>query len=253
MTKIYTISKDPTEAPLFAHELEALDNPQGCVLDLGAGEGTFNYGKFRCRVVAADRDFPSHPPRGSLVVCDAEALPFASGIFDVVIANFSFEHFTHPDRVLPETDRVLGENGLLYVSIPNGAALEDRLFRLLSGGRYHFQKYSFHSLLRLVYQRTTLKLVSFADWPAGYTWLRKPSDGSLLRRIVFRCLLPAKGLLRRHGRGDSGWVMLFAKAQKSGFRSIIYVCEHCGAGASPGSEASSTWQCSQCNGINRIS
>jgi SAM-dependent methyltransferase len=252
MTETYTIRKDPTEAPLFVHELEVLSDPQGRVLDLGAGEGTFNYGKVKCVVVAADRDLPTRPPRSPRVQCDAEALAFASGVFDAVIANFSFEHFAHPDRVLPEIERVLRETGLLYLSIPNGAALEDRLFRLLSGRRYHVQKYSFHSLVRLVYRRTTLRLVSFADWPAGYTWLRKPSDGSLLRRIVFSCLLPPKGLLRRHGRSDSGWVMLFAKTRMSGFRNVAYVCEHCGAGASPGSEASSVWQCSQCNGINRI-
>ena len=61
MTKAYAISKDATEAPLFAHELEALKSPQCHVLDLGAGKGTFNYGNFSCSALAADEDLPSGP------------------------------------------------------------------------------------------------------------------------------------------------------------------------------------------------
>lgn len=247
-----SIRKDPAEAPLFAHELEALNDPQALVLDLGAGEGTFDYGKFRCKVVAADRDVPSHPPRGALVQCDAESLAFASRTFDAVIANFSFEHFARPDRVIGEVDRILRERGLLYISIPNAAALEDRLFRLMGGGRYHLQGYSFHSLLRLVYQYTTLKLVSFADWPAGYTWLQTPPSGGFLRRIVSRCLLLASGLLRHYGRADSGWIMLFEKTRSRGFRNITHVCRYCGAGAFLDKQASSLWRCGQCGKSNRI-
>ncbi len=251
MTTTYTIRKDKRESPLFVHELEVINDPQGRLLDLGAGEGTFEYDKVKCAVIAADKTLPSRLPRRPLVQCDAEALAFTPGVFDAVIANFSFEHFAHPDLVLSEIDRVLTKSGLLYISVPNAAALEDRLFRLLGVRGCHVQKYSFASLVRMVYRSTTLKLISFADWPAGYTWLTEQSEGSVLRRFIFRCLLQVKGWLRRYGRSDSGWVLLFAKTETSGYRSIAHVCEHCGAGASPGRDASPTWQCPQCGRTNR--
>ena len=48
---------------------------------------------------------------------DGAALPFTAEVFDVVVANFVFEHFAHPDRALKETQRVLKNGGLLYLSI----------------------------------------------------------------------------------------------------------------------------------------
>lgn len=37
------------------------------------------------------------------------------------------------------------------------------------------QRNSFSSFVRLVYENTTMKLVSYAEWPAGYTWPAVPS------------------------------------------------------------------------------
>ncbi len=42
---------------------------------------------------------------------DAEALPFESGAFDAVVANFGMLHFARPDRAIAEAHRVLRPGG----------------------------------------------------------------------------------------------------------------------------------------------
>ena len=109
--------------------------------------------------------------------------------------------------------------------------------------------YSFHSLVKLVYENTTLELVAFADWPAGFTWAAAKPAGRLVRRIVVgllgRCVL----LLKPYTRRDSGFILLFRKETTAGFRSVTHVCALCGSGATIDSGAR-RWKCLQCGGIN---
>ena len=49
------------------------------------------------------------------VICDAEALPFATGSFDVVSVAFGLRNMTHKDRALAEMNRVLRPGGRLLV------------------------------------------------------------------------------------------------------------------------------------------
>lgn len=49
------------------------------------------------------------------VACDAEALPFASGQFDLVSVAFGLRNMTHKDRALREMARVLKPGGRLLV------------------------------------------------------------------------------------------------------------------------------------------
>ncbi len=48
-------------------------------------------------------------------VCDAEALPYANGSFDVVSVAFGLRNMTHKDRALAEMARVLKPGGKLLV------------------------------------------------------------------------------------------------------------------------------------------
>ena len=48
-------------------------------------------------------------------ICDAEALPFASGSFDLVSVAFGLRNMTHKDRALAEMNRVLRPGGRLLV------------------------------------------------------------------------------------------------------------------------------------------
>jgi demethylmenaquinone methyltransferase/2-methoxy-6-polyprenyl-1,4-benzoquinol methylase len=50
-----------------------------------------------------------------IVQCDAEALPFANDVFDVVTVAFGLRNMTHKDRALAEMQRVLRPGGRLLV------------------------------------------------------------------------------------------------------------------------------------------
>jgi demethylmenaquinone methyltransferase/2-methoxy-6-polyprenyl-1,4-benzoquinol methylase len=49
------------------------------------------------------------------VLCDAEALPFAAGVFDLVSVAFGLRNMTHKDKALAEMARVLKPGGRLLV------------------------------------------------------------------------------------------------------------------------------------------
>lgn len=53
---------------------------------------------------------------GTVVACDAEALPFRDGSFDYAVCSHLIEHVDHPDRVLSELNRVAKAG---YIECPN--------------------------------------------------------------------------------------------------------------------------------------
>ena len=251
----FSITRLVTDEPLFVHELDAMHSPAARVLDIGAGHGTFNYSNFSATTIGIDNESRlqlSLSQKGRFIRCDAAALPLGSDLFDAVVANFVFEHFSSPQAVLSEIQRVLKPDGLLYVAIPNSASLEDRLFRLLGGHRYHSQRYSFSSFVRLVYETTTLKLMSFADWPAGFTWLNLKPSGKILRRAILYCLIFYKRYLIDYAGKDSGLVFLFKKCGRSGYRNVTDVCSRCGSGATINQADIYEWECDQCGYKNQV-
>jgi ubiquinone/menaquinone biosynthesis C-methylase UbiE len=71
--------------------------------------------------VGCDRD--SHLSRHSsikhLVLCDASALPFRSGVFNLVTTSMVVEHLEHPQLVFDEVHRVSRPGGCFVVFTPN--------------------------------------------------------------------------------------------------------------------------------------
>jgi len=63
-----------------------------------------------------------------LRTADAAALPFADGIFDVVVSTAAFEHIADLDGAVREVARVLKPGGLTHINI--------HLFTSLSGGHH---------------------------------------------------------------------------------------------------------------------
>lgn len=53
---------------------------------------------------------------GTVVACDAEALPFPDGTFEYAVCSHLIEHVNHPDRVLAELSRVAAAG---YIECPN--------------------------------------------------------------------------------------------------------------------------------------
>jgi SAM-dependent methyltransferase len=72
----------------------------------------------------------------ALVVADAADLPFGEGSFDVVIASEVFEHLFDPLSAAVEARRVLREDGMLLVTVPNVAHWRVRADLALLG-RWH--------------------------------------------------------------------------------------------------------------------
>jgi len=80
--------------------------PSGLVVQSDINESMLRRG--RDRLIDAGVVLPA-------LLCDAEALPFASGTFDVVSVAFGLRNMTHKERALAEMNRVLRPGGRLIV------------------------------------------------------------------------------------------------------------------------------------------
>jgi ubiquinone/menaquinone biosynthesis C-methylase UbiE len=70
-------------------------------------------------------------PNATIINGDAEALPYADGEFDRVIASSLLSHVLHPDKVISELRRVVKPDGVVVISI----AHEDQIERGLRWAR----------------------------------------------------------------------------------------------------------------------
>ncbi len=98
-----------------------------CLLDLGAGAGLY-YPQVRRisdqieyhALDVSEEALRAHPgqddPRAMLVMGDAHLLPYASGQFDVVMANHMIYHLADVDQALTEIRRVMKPDGVLIVA-----------------------------------------------------------------------------------------------------------------------------------------
>jgi demethylmenaquinone methyltransferase / 2-methoxy-6-polyprenyl-1,4-benzoquinol methylase len=115
----------------LAAALAARAGPTGCVVHTDINAAMLGAG--RDRLVDKGLSVPT-------VLCDAEALPFADGSFDLATVGFGLRNMTHKERALAEMARVLRPGGRLVV-------LE--FSRVAEPLRKPYDWYSFHVLPRL--------------------------------------------------------------------------------------------------------
>jgi ubiquinone/menaquinone biosynthesis C-methylase UbiE len=101
----------------------------GSILEVGAGTGALwkHIGPTALKLILTDfspamceqlRQIPS----AVVKQCDAQALPFKDGEFDVVIASHMLYHLDDPAKALSEFTRVLNPGGKLLASLGSAAS-----------------------------------------------------------------------------------------------------------------------------------
>ncbi len=135
--------------------LTVLDcEPEARVLDLGCGVGSFSalLAARSIRVTCADVSEENveavrrRQPELTVVRADATALPFDEDAFDAAVLMEVLEHVEDDRAALSELRRVVRDDGLLIVSVPNLAAPAPLLERLplrsvhaREGPEHHFR------------------------------------------------------------------------------------------------------------------
>src|SRR5215831_19405802 len=107
------------------------------VLDLGARTGSFQTERYDLSIIRLDLEVPDAHGAGLYVAGDAARIPFASGVFDLIVANHSLEHFVELEATLREIGRVLRPGGALFISVPDATTPTDRIYRWIGRGGGH--------------------------------------------------------------------------------------------------------------------
>jgi len=249
----------PSKSPLDLAELLAGQPAGARVIDLGCGGGTFAYSNPDLRILAldevVDEKVRSFPPHVQFARAVASAIPARCGAADLVVANFAFEHFPDAAAALREIERVLRDGGRAWISMPNAASFEDQLYRNLYAGGGHLQHPSVEWFLRHVYSETSLKLISWLELPAAFTYLGQNEELRHLTWAVVDALRRSVGL---DARSRSGYVFVLEKvaAAGPGYLEHLRCCSSCGTpdGATRnGAEdprAQQSWTCGSCGAAN---
>ena len=178
-------------------------------LELGAGDGLqgrllARYAKrVLCTDLNDDRLQRVDDPKVAYEVCDAEALSYDSGRFDLVYSSNLLEHLPNPAQALSEMSRVLRDDGVMVHIVPN------RFWKVLH--LVLFYPSQLVSLAEIALSRQRQESIGKADSRGNNL---KGSRPSFMRRN----LLPAvHGEYAGHysefiGMGGSFWKPLFSGA-----------------------------------------
>lgn len=155
------------------------------ILEVGAGPGIlWQAGRERlpdgCRLVISDlsagmlfearQAILEGPGHFDYTVVDAQAIPFPSGVFDLVLANYMLYHVPDRPRALREIRRVLRPDGRLYAA---------------TNGQNHLRQ------LRLLGNMTSDTLPErAAAWPASGFDLQNGADQlrAVFSQVELRCI-----------------------------------------------------------------
>jgi len=221
------------------------------VLDLGCGGGSFPYAMFPAFTIAALDEFPTpvvaFPAHVHYQQGRAEQLPYGDRSFDLIISNFVMEHVGDFAAAIDEIARVLKPGGYFYMAVPNARSFEDALYRGIYAGGGHLQRHSFESVVGTVYARTPLKLLSYLEWPGGFTFLL---DREALRILAARVIEACRESLGIDICARSNYIFVFQLGDGLGRRTVAAVCGYCGSEAPADIEGGHEWTCPNCRRQN---
>jgi 2-polyprenyl-3-methyl-5-hydroxy-6-metoxy-1,4-benzoquinol methylase len=93
---------------------------------------------------------------------DVNHLPFASGVFDLVVSFETIEHLSDPDRLLQEFVRCLKNDGKLILSTPNASAVPPGS----KHSPFHAKEFELMGLTRLLGTYFKSQEMYWQPWPA---------------------------------------------------------------------------------------
>lgn len=195
----------------YAKDLHSHASRRLTALDLGCGRGVYAY-------LLAQRGFQTFGidiseegirdaaewASATVLLGDAERLPFRDGFFDLIVCSEVIEHLNKPANGVRELQRVLKPGGIAVISIPNllsyywlrGLAMT--LASHLKRGRFRkldidaHMKFPFWRISRIVKQaglKTLIRTSVFLSFPLmGSCILRIPSTIGTFSRQIERIL-----------------------------------------------------------------
>jgi SAM-dependent methyltransferase len=120
---------------------------RGDVLDIG-GRDFFLFAKGNKNIVFSSwtsldleesvRNFPDK--RYKMIVGDGEKAPFPDKSFDTILNIQVMEHTLHPDKMLSEIKRLLRDNGVAIIVVPQNAAMHEIPTHYYNFTRYWVEK-----------------------------------------------------------------------------------------------------------------
>lgn len=260
-----------TYGPVFMHEVLAQLSTDDAVLDLGCGNGSFPYSRYaHLRISAVDIAPPEKQLPGNVQfrLGRAEDLPFDNSAFKLVIAHYVLEHVADFGQALQEIERVLEPHGQLCMAVPDARSFEDQLYRVLFAGGGHLQQPTLEWIIRETYRHTSLKLVSYADWPAAMVYFDESDE---MRAFTYAVMNTAERITGCNLWARSNYVLLFRKEETLGYRRVDRACTYCGEGdpvahdrTSPRPAAANDplapameghrvdWRCPHCGRVNKL-
>src|SRR5262245_41913343 len=168
-------------------------------LDLGCGNGSFDYNSCRCKMIGIDIIFLNPAElcrdgdRMQYIRSSADQTPLADGSIDAVICHHSMEHFSSYSRTLDEIHRVLKPTGMLWLADPDGYSFDDALYRFTDAGHSHVNRFRLERLIQetggcprmwepVPHRRPSRILPEAASHVGGRG--RCPKDASHIRRAL---------------------------------------------------------------------
>jgi SAM-dependent methyltransferase len=125
------------------------------------------------------------------------AFPFANCSFDAIISLVTIEHLLNVDHFIKEINRILCDNGYLYIATPNYACPEYLINPVLKGRSYHDplaqdSMYEFYGHLRYFTYITLLEFVASFGFSPDTVYIGKPGGSERYQNMYQKSKLKAR-------------------------------------------------------------